>query len=617
MREHSNSRVHLCVLLGTLVAKHERSVSTQQISYHTVASLAVTYDFDKRGMMDFDDASVAASVASTGSSVVTFGSTTYSTAKGTVRHRQSWTSAPAKSSLKREGRYTPRRASTGEYSFDDGSSSGSVTATTVGSSVSGSLTLSSDGTTFRYRPCPTARPPTENEGRRSKAKNRCRRKTLCGDQLKLMQMASGEDTLVAAEEMAPAAMSAAELSDGEEGVEQTQTYQLASDPIPEENEEKKKDGDSIEVYEKLPIDSISLNPQPRPSTTTGSKPSKPDKSSKSCKGPKTQPGDETVSSRPSSEPTKKRREGAKSTNSTKKTGSKITKKKSNLAEDPKKNRLTATSAVYDLDGDGVLDQVERAMMERDTDGDGRLDHSEVYKIVQDQLRSREDARMYRRVIIGLACLVAFLAASNFGTSWATAVLSKEVNADSASGTIQSKETGEVMGLQSVTYEFRLESLLPEEFERRRELVDSDLEEDSSHEDHLHRRLGRNEKLEPNRCNCRKLAYDHRKVSERDLREISRRCKGGNTVTLKRRWKARDGSIAEEVDQICGPGTVVAVQKKKKSKRRESKTKVRGTNQRIKFRSADEDGASREVSFDCEGGVWLVARLSNQLLKPRE
>eukprot|EP00579_Thalassiosira_antarctica_P019648 CAMPEP_0201961486 /NCGR_PEP_ID=MMETSP0904-20121228/7923_1 /ASSEMBLY_ACC=CAM_ASM_000553 /TAXON_ID=420261 /ORGANISM="Thalassiosira antarctica, Strain CCMP982" /LENGTH=201 /DNA_ID=CAMNT_0048507669 /DNA_START=173 /DNA_END=774 /DNA_ORIENTATION=+ len=40
-----------------------------------------------------------------------------------------------------------------------------------------------------------------------------------------------------------------------------------------------------------------------------------------------------------------------------------------------KNQLSLTSAKYDLDGDGVLDEVEQAMRDHDHDGDGQLDNA--------------------------------------------------------------------------------------------------------------------------------------------------------------------------------------------------------------------------------------------------
>ena len=55
----------------------------------------------------------------------------------------------------------------------------------------------------------------------------------------------------------------------------------------------------------------------------------------------------------------------------------------------RKNRLTKISALYDLDGDGFLDEVEQAMRDRDIDNDGDLSPEEIYELVKDQLAIRK------------------------------------------------------------------------------------------------------------------------------------------------------------------------------------------------------------------------------------
>ena len=67
----------------------------------------------------------------------------------------------------------------------------------------------------------------------------------------------------------------------------------------------------------------------------------------------------------------------------------------------------------------------------------------------DHMRNEREVGMYKKITVGLVCLVCILALSNFGTSWATAILTKEVKADEDSGTITSVKSGEVMGYQEV------------------------------------------------------------------------------------------------------------------------------------------------------------------------
>ena len=88
--------------------------------------------------------------------------------------------------------------------------------------------------------------------------------------------------------------------------------------------------------------------------------------------------------------------------------------------------------------------------------------------------------MYHKVAASFLCLIAILALSNFGTSWATAIFSRETMADTESGTIQSTN-GEVMAFQQITHEIELDALTNTEFEERRKLVDAEMMEDPDHQ----------------------------------------------------------------------------------------------------------------------------------------
>jgi len=262
------------------------------------------------------------------------------------------------------------------------------------------------------------------------------------------------------------------------------------------------------------------------------------------------------------------------------------------------NRLSKISQKYDLDGNGELDEIEQAMRDRDVDGDGNLDNREVYRIVQDQLKNQTDVKLFKKIAGGLTCLVAILSLSNFATSWASAILARDTVADPATGTIQSKSTHEVMGLNNVAHEMDLEPLTDEEFEERRLMVDAEMAEDPEHEDHIHRRLGR--KNTKNACTCTKVAYDHGKLKEKDLQKLIRKCDGVNTVTIKRMWESGE----YDVDTICGPGTNVVKKGKKKKNKKETKTKVVET--AVKFRRQGGGGGGRnnrdnELNFDCRKG----------------
>lgn len=160
----------------------------------------------------------------------------------------------------------------------------------------------------------------------------------------------------------------------------------------------------------------------------------------------------------------------------------------------KKNRLTKVSAMYDLDGDGELDEIELAMRKYDRDGDGQLSKNEIYKIVQEQLKEKKDASQLRKVTAGLVCFVFVLALSNLGTSFASAILAKETKADSNSATMILKGTGDALGTQTSGENFDMEPLSPEENRRRRELVVKRLiDEPHGHHAHHRRMANKNKK----------------------------------------------------------------------------------------------------------------------------
>lgn len=292
------------------------------------------------------------------------------------------------------------------------------------------------------------------------------------------------------------------------------------------------------------------------------------------------------------------------------------KKNKKISSTPNNNngstRLSTVSKMYDLDGDGKLDAIEQAMRDADINNDGTLSNDEVIRIVQSQLKSQDDFRVYKKISLALLCLVAILSVCNFGTSFATAILSKDTVADSTSGTVQSKETGEVIGLQLSAFNYEIEELTDEEFRMRRNLVDEALLEDLDHEDHRHRRLGaynwmnknndrnvKNKNKERKHCQCTKVAYDQGKIKHADLVEITRKCDGGNTVNIRRKWKNSYNSNDEEdfdYDTICGPGTVVVRKGKRKHNKKRNKVKVVDTKVTFRNKNGRKD---KSVSFDCD------------------
>eukprot|EP00585_Thalassiosira_rotula_P010195 CAMPEP_0196141496 /NCGR_PEP_ID=MMETSP0910-20130528/9921_1 /TAXON_ID=49265 /ORGANISM="Thalassiosira rotula, Strain GSO102" /LENGTH=770 /DNA_ID=CAMNT_0041402659 /DNA_START=104 /DNA_END=2417 /DNA_ORIENTATION=- len=282
---------------------------------------------------------------------------------------------------------------------------------------------------------------------------------------------------------------------------------------------------------------------------------------------------------------------------------------SKLHKPRRRNSVPVTDsrdAKFDLDGDGHLDEIEQAMRDRDVDGDGHLTTADVSGIVQDLQRSQKNVLTLKKMAVGLVCLVAILAASSFGTSVAADILSKDTVADSESGTLQSKKTGEVMAFQATSDIFMIEELSDEEFDEGRRLVDAEMAEDPDHEDHLHRQLGRkgnNNGNDGGSPTITKIAYDHGMLSEGDLNKLSKKCSGSNTVSLVRQWK-KDGEVDEVYGIICEPGTEVI--KKRKKKNNKNKTKAKMVDVEVTFKGPNKNGWVMSISFRCRKGKCLCS-----------
>ena len=52
-------------------------------------------------------------------------------------------------------------------------------------------------------------------------------------------------------------------------------------------------------------------------------------------------------------------------------------------------RLSTVSRMYDVDGDGVLDEAEQQMRNMDKSGRGHLSNETVYKMMQEQMKTQK------------------------------------------------------------------------------------------------------------------------------------------------------------------------------------------------------------------------------------
>lgn len=133
-------------------------------------------------------------------------------------------------------------------------------------------------------------------------------------------------------------------------------------------------------------------------------------------------------------------------------------------------RLSKVSQMYDVDGDGKLDEVEKAMRDMDSREMGHLSNEKVYKILQEQMKAQKDLLSMKRFVIALAMFTFILALSNLGTAFAAARLAKDTQL-TAEGVMVAKQKDNVGGDQQQPVAVRVEAktyeLIPIEGGRRR------------------------------------------------------------------------------------------------------------------------------------------------------
>eukprot|EP00521_Asterionellopsis_glacialis_P015965 CAMPEP_0195305868 /NCGR_PEP_ID=MMETSP0707-20130614/36910_1 /TAXON_ID=33640 /ORGANISM="Asterionellopsis glacialis, Strain CCMP134" /LENGTH=745 /DNA_ID=CAMNT_0040370075 /DNA_START=86 /DNA_END=2323 /DNA_ORIENTATION=+ len=91
----------------------------------------------------------------------------------------------------------------------------------------------------------------------------------------------------------------------------------------------------------------------------------------------------------------------------------------------KQSSLSSFSVVYDLDGDGQLDKLERKMRDMDEEKRGHLRNDQVYGILEDQERFMLKYLSMRRVLVVAAILIVILAVSSFATAFAAVMIAKD------------------------------------------------------------------------------------------------------------------------------------------------------------------------------------------------
>jgi hypothetical protein len=116
--------------------------------------------------------------------------------------------------------------------------------------------------------------------------------------------------------------------------------------------------------------------------------------------------------------------------------------------------LSRTSKMYDVDGDGKLDEAEQAMREMDTENRGFLTNEKVYKILLEQMKLQQEVFGLKRMSIALVFVVFLLSLATLGTSFAAATLAKDTSV--VNGNLVAKDGSGVLGTSNVAATFIVE-----------------------------------------------------------------------------------------------------------------------------------------------------------------
>lgn len=186
----------------------------------------------------------------------------------------------------------------------------------------------------------------------------------------------------------------------------------------------------------------------------------------------------------------------------------------------KQTMLSRVSQMYDINGDGMLDEAERAMRELDETGRGYLTNEKVYELMNDHLKMQKDMFRFKKVLIGMTVFIVLLTLSNLGTSLAAAYLAKDTTTNGNNDLINTRNN-EAVSTQTTSDAF--------DYSRAFEYSNGT------------RRL----------CTKKDGVYtcntdSYLKMPRDQALNMIRKCKNGKSVELKRTW--HDGS--ETLVKLC-------------------------------------------------------------------
>lgn len=108
-----------------------------------------------------------------------------------------------------------------------------------------------------------------------------------------------------------------------------------------------------------------------------------------------------------------------------------------------RSRMSFASMKYDRGSKGYLTDVEQKVRVYDKDGDGQIDVNEVFTIVEDVMKERNQKSMLKKFLIGSGALFILVLAANAGLMVAVLRLTREVESD-GSGHLVNSKTGQTV-----------------------------------------------------------------------------------------------------------------------------------------------------------------------------
>jgi hypothetical protein len=206
---------------------------------------------------------------------------------------------------------------------------------------------------------------------------------------------------------------------------------------------------------------------------------------------------------------------------------------SNRTSSTMPRKLSTFSKMYDIDGDGKLDEAELAMRNMDQSGRGYLTNDKVYKLMEKQLETQRQLFRTKRVMFVLLALVVILALSNLGTSFAAAHLAKDTST-STNAELVDRKTNEQLSTQSSSSQI--------------DIALTEIDSEGT------RRLYGCDKNEEGVLICPDMDNKDRSTAgltmdKNSCKQMFKQCQRGNAVTLMRSFKEAG---QESYIRLCPP-----------------------------------------------------------------